>query len=129
MREKKSCRSWTIMEEFAVLSGANTHDVKLLEETLEHIVMLRPEPDEEHPQNLCLDAGYAGSGKVQERGYTPHIRPRGEERKELERNPEFHVRHFARENFNANVLMGRFQNSEKTPADPAAVGGTRNRRP
>ena len=76
-----------------VLSGANTHDVKLLEETLEHIVVLHPEPDEEHPQNLCLDAGYTGSGeKVHKRGYTPHIRPRGEEKKELERNPEFHAR-------------------------------------
>lgn len=26
-----------------VLSGANTHDVKLLEETLDHIVVLHPE--------------------------------------------------------------------------------------
>jgi len=43
------------------LSGGNTHDVKLLEETLDHIVTLRPEPDEKHPQNLCLDAGYTGS--------------------------------------------------------------------
>ena len=73
-----------------VLSGANTHDVKLLEDTLDHIVALRPEADEEHPQNLCLDAGYTGSGeKVQSHGYTPHIRPRGEEKKELERNPDF----------------------------------------
>lgn len=32
-----------------VLSGANTHDVKLLEDTLDHIVVLRPEADEEHP--------------------------------------------------------------------------------
>ena len=38
-----------------VLSGANTHDIKLLEETLDHIVVLRPKPDEKHPQNLCLD--------------------------------------------------------------------------
>ncbi len=76
-----------------VLSGANTHDVKLLEETLDHIVVLRPEPDKEHPQNLCLDAGYTGSDeKVQSRGYTPHIRPRGEEKKELERNPDFRAR-------------------------------------
>ncbi len=75
------------------LSGANTHDVKLLEETLDHIVILRPEPDEAHPQNLCLDAGYTGSQeKVQQRSYTPHIRPRGEEKKELERNPDFHAR-------------------------------------
>ncbi len=76
-----------------VLSGANTHDVKLLEETLDHIVVLRPEPDKEHPQNLCLDAGYTGSDeKVQLRGYTPHIRPRGEEKKDLERNPDFRAR-------------------------------------
>ena len=46
-----------------VLSGANTHDVKLLEDTLDHIVVLRPEADEEHPQNLCLDAGYTGAVK------------------------------------------------------------------
>ena len=76
-----------------ILSGANTHDVKLLEETLDHIVVLRPQPDEEHPQNLCLDAGYTGyKDKVQERGYIPHIRPRGGEKKELERNPDFRAR-------------------------------------
>ena len=52
--------------------------------------MLRPEADKEHPQNLCLDAGYTGGdGKVQSRGYMPHIRPCGEEKKELERNPDF----------------------------------------
>lgn len=76
-----------------VLSGANTHDIKLLEETLDHIVVLRPEPNEEHPQNLCLDAGYTGSTEaVKQRKYIPHIRPRGEEKKELERNPNFCAR-------------------------------------
>ena len=76
-----------------VISGANTHDIKLLEETLDHIVVLRPEPDEEHPQNLCLDAGYTGSGEaVEQRNYIPHIRPRGEEKKALERNPDFRAR-------------------------------------
>ncbi len=76
-----------------VISGANTHDVKLLEETLDHIVVLRPEPDGDHPQNLCLDAGYTGSAeKVEQRNYIPHIRPRGEEKKELEHNPNFRVR-------------------------------------
>lgn len=69
-----------------VLSGANTHDVKLLEKTLDHIVVLRPQPDTEHPQNLCLDAGYTGSSEaVEQRNYIPHIRPRSEEKKELER--------------------------------------------
>jgi len=76
-----------------VISGANTHDIKLLEETLDHIVVLRPEPDGEHPQNLCLDAGYTGSTeKVELRNYIPHIRPRGEEKKELEHNPNFRAR-------------------------------------
>ena len=54
---------------------------------------LRPEADEEHLQNLCLDAGYTGSDeKVQLRGYMPHILPRGEEKKELERNYDFRAR-------------------------------------
>lgn len=46
-----------------VLSGANTHDVKLLEDTLDSMVVLRTEADEEHQQNLCLDTGYTGSGE------------------------------------------------------------------
>lgn len=76
-----------------VISGANTHDIKLLEETLDHMAVLRPKPDEQHPQNLCLDAGYTGSGDaVKQRGYIPHIRPRGEEKKELERNSDFRAR-------------------------------------
>lgn len=70
-----------------VLSGANTHDTKLLEETLDKIVISRPVFCEEHPQNLCLDAGYTDSTQsVEECWYTAHIRPRGEERKERDRS-------------------------------------------
>lgn len=91
-----------------VLSGANTHDVKLLEDTLDHIVVSRPKPDKDHPQNLCLDAGYTGSDeKVRERGYIPHIRPRGEEKKELERNPEFRARRWVVEV--AHSFFNRFR--------------------
>ena len=76
-----------------VLSGANTHDIKLLEETLDKIVISRPVVCESHPQNLCLDAGYTGSAQsVKVRHYTAHIRPRGEECKEIERNPDFKAR-------------------------------------
>ena len=76
-----------------VLDGANRHDIKLLEETLDGIVMFRPEPMQEHPQNLCLDAGYTGSTEtVEQRGYVSHIRPRGEEKKEKELNPNFKAR-------------------------------------
>lgn len=78
-----------------VISGANTHDVKLLEETLDHVVVLRPKTDAQSPQNLCLDAGHAGSGDaVIQRGYTSHIRPRGEEKKVLERKPNFRAHHW-----------------------------------
>ena len=81
-----------------VLSGANTHDIKLLEETLDKIVISRPAVCESHPQNLCLDAGYTGSAQsVKTRQYIAHIRPRGEERKEIERNPDFKARHWVAE--------------------------------
>ena len=76
-----------------VLDGANRHDVKLLEATLEHIVIDRPEATPESPQHLCLDAGYTGGAQtVEARGYTAHIRPRGEERKEKQANPDFKAR-------------------------------------
>ena len=76
-----------------VVSGANTHDVKLLSETLDAAIVERPEATNEGPQNLCLDAGYTGHEKdVVSRGYTPHIRPRGEEKQEIENNPGFKAR-------------------------------------
>ena len=76
-----------------VLSGANTHDIKLLEETLDKIVISRPAVCDLHPQNLCLDAGYTGSAQsAQVRQYTTHIRPRSEERKEMERKSDFKAR-------------------------------------
>ena len=76
-----------------VTSGANTHDVKLLEKTLDNLVVFRPVPTEENPQNLCLDAGYVGyEESVRNRNYIPHIRPRGEEKLEIERNPDFKPR-------------------------------------
>jgi len=91
-----------------VLSGANTHDSKLLEDTLDYIVILRPSPKAEKPQNLCLDAGYIGCEELaQERGYTAHIRPRGEEKKELENNPDFHARRWVVEV--THSFMNRFR--------------------
>ena len=76
-----------------VISGANTHDVKLLGETLDAIIVERPKVTEENPQNLCLDAGYTGhENDAISRGYTPHIRPRGEEKKEIEKQAGFKAR-------------------------------------
>jgi transposase len=40
------------------VEGANRHDKKLAEATLESIPVERPEPTEEAPQGLCLDKAY-----------------------------------------------------------------------
>ena len=40
------------------VDGANRHDMKLVRPTLEAMVIKRPEPTEERPQNICLDKGY-----------------------------------------------------------------------
>jgi len=74
------------------VSGANVHDTQLLEVTLDNIIIARPDALE-ILQNLCLDAGYTGySTHCTERGYVPHIRPRGEEKSEIESNPDFKAR-------------------------------------
>lgn len=60
-----------------VIDGANVHDTKLLEATLEAIVVERPEPTPRSPQNLCLDKGYdnpTGRTAAAKHEYTPHIR-------------------------------------------------------
>jgi transposase len=74
-----------------VISGANTHDVKLLAATLDGVIIDRPREDSTM-KNLCLDAGYVGEQAKQdilERNYVPHIRPRGEEIEEKAKNPDF----------------------------------------
>ena len=43
-----------------VLDGANRRDIKLLEATLDGMVVVRPEPTPEQPQNISLDAAYVG---------------------------------------------------------------------
>jgi putative transposase len=61
-----------------VVAGANRHDMKLTAATLDHIMVERPVPSEEHPQHLCLDAGYDYDTVyeiVRAYQYQPHIRP------------------------------------------------------
>jgi transposase len=65
-----------------VVSGAQVHDVKLLEPTLDSIVIERPPIQDPPKENLCADAGYAGqpAAKAMEvRGYLPHVRSRRKE--------------------------------------------------
>lgn len=71
------------------IAGANVHDTKLLAETLDAIVVERPEPTPEAPQHLCLDKGYdnpTGHRATAERNYVPHIRRIGEEKLDKDGN-------------------------------------------
>jgi putative transposase len=66
-----------------VVAPANVNDHFLLKETIEAIVVKRPQPTEKEPQHLCLDAGYDNQMSretVKEHHYQGHIRPaRGKE--------------------------------------------------
>jgi putative transposase len=62
-----------------VIAGANVPDCKLLEATIEAIVVERPDPGEVE-QHVCLDAGFdnpSGRAAVAEGGYIGPIRPSG----------------------------------------------------
>ena len=71
------------------VAGANVHDLKLLQETIENCFDQAPPSDPELEEHLCLDKGYQ-SKKFKELvesvyGYTAHIRSRGEERRDVDR--------------------------------------------
>lgn len=69
----------------ATVDGANRHDTKLLEATIEAIVVERPAPTEAAPQHLCLDKAYdnpTGEAAVLKHHYIPHLRRIGEEKLE-----------------------------------------------
>jgi transposase len=68
------------------VEGANRHDMKLVRETIENLVVKRPDPNPEQAQGMCLDKGYDYQEVrdiLAEFGFTAHIRSRGEEAKEL----------------------------------------------
>lgn len=77
-----------------VVVGANRNDISQLAAVLEGKVVhqIVDEEQEAVVENLCADAGYvskAGEALMNQHGYVPHIRPRGEERALIERNPDF----------------------------------------
>ena len=104
----------------AVIAGANVHDVRLLERTLDNLVLFRPDPTEATPQNICLDAGYTGhASDVIARNFIPHIRPRGEEKKLIEYNPDFKARRWVVEVSHSFVnrfrkLLVRFEKTDNS---------------
>jgi putative transposase len=76
-------------------SGANTHDKRLVEATLESIPVERPEPNLTKPQHMCLDKGYDYPDirtLIDNWGYTAHIKSRGQEEAERKQLPAFRAR-------------------------------------
>jgi len=66
----------------AVVAAANVHDTKLLDATLEHIVIRRPEPTAEDPHHVCPDKAYddpTGEEALAKRQCIGHMRRIGEE--------------------------------------------------
>lgn len=77
------------------MDGANRHDMKLVEPTLQGIVADRPQPRPQQPQYLCMDKGYDFDEVrqlVARYGYTAHIRPRGQEMVEKKTLPGYRAR-------------------------------------
>ena len=65
-----------------VIAGANRNDHLLMADTLDSLPVKRPAPTQGCPQHLCLDKGYdydAPRQLAKERGFTLHLRTRGEE--------------------------------------------------
>jgi putative transposase len=78
-----------------IVAPANVDDSKLLEATVEAVVVERPEPREDSPQNLCMDKAYdnpTGWKAATGHSYSPHIPRIGEEKLD----PEGHKRYPAR---------------------------------
>lgn len=66
-----------------VVAGANVHDAKLLDKTIEAIIIDRPKVTKSKPQHLCLDKGYdnpTSTTAIEKHHYTGHVRRIGEEK-------------------------------------------------
>ena len=73
-----------------VVTGANRHDVSQLEAVLDAIMVERPSPPIKRHKHLSADAGHTGAPAlkvIEDYGYIPHVKGRGEEAEELKRTP------------------------------------------
>jgi transposase len=109
-----------------IAGGANVHDVKLLEPTLDRTVTARPEPDPEQPQNLCANAGYKGDPAfhaVVARNYQLHIKQRKEEANAQRNQPGWNARRWVVERTHSwlNRYRKLLVSFEKTEASYVAL--------
>ena len=73
-----------------VVTGANRHDLSQLQAVLDGVMISRPNPPQRRNKHLCADAGYTGAPALQiieEHGYIPHVKGRGQEANELKNDP------------------------------------------
>lgn len=71
-----------------VVAGANRHDMHLVKQTVQTLVVPRPRPTKKRPQGMCLDQGYDYADvreTLREFGFTAHIRARGADARALKR--------------------------------------------
>jgi transposase len=80
------------------LEGANRSDMKLVQCTLDSLVVERSEPTAEQPQGMCLDTGDdddEGRELLAAFGFTAHIPARGEEAQALTQEAGCRARRWA----------------------------------
>ena len=96
-RGKKGTKRHMLVDELGVplslhVNAANRHDSVALEPLLQTAVV-QPPATESSERNLCLDAGYVGKEETVRRyGFFPHIRPQGEEKKDIKNRPKYKAR-------------------------------------
>lgn len=77
------------------VASANRHDMKLVKETLDSVVVERPPPTDEHRQGMGMDKGHHYAevrDTLKEFGFTAHIRTRGEEAQAIKQQAGFKAR-------------------------------------
>jgi putative transposase len=92
------------------IDGANRHDSKMVEATLQSVPVKRPKPTRNRPQGMCLDKGYDFDrvrDLVHEFGYTAHIKARGQEAQAIKRQAGFKARRWVVER--THSWMNRFR--------------------
>ena len=92
------------------VDGANRHDMKLVEVTLQSIPVDRPTPSPEQPQHMGQDKGYDYPeirAPVDAYGYTAHIRSLGEEKAAKQELPGYRARRWVVER--THSWMNRFR--------------------
>lgn len=77
------------------MAGANRNDFTWARETIESIPVERPAATAGEPQGMCLDKGYDYAevrGRLDEFGFTAHIRARGEEAEAIKQEVGYKAR-------------------------------------